>query len=78
LKGISNGIDWKKVFLFYVNHKCVPMTDASATHFKAKGLFLDAVGIPTSNVFSLAEGENLAAKGNMVCAGVNMSVLVDC
>lgn len=44
LKDKKNEIDWSKVFLFYVNHKCVPNNDESATHFKAKNIFLDAVG----------------------------------
>ena len=38
----DNSIDWAKVHLFYVNHKCVSMEDPSATHLKAKGLFVDA------------------------------------
>jgi 6-phosphogluconolactonase len=42
LKELKAEIDWSKVFLFYVNHKCVPNDDASATHFKALSIFLDA------------------------------------
>ena len=39
-------LDWAKVHLFYVNHKCVSMEDPSATHLKAKDLFIDAkIGI---------------------------------
>lgn len=55
LKSVANEIDWTKVFLYYVNHKCVSNTDPSATHFKAKSLFIDAVGIPSTNVFTLSE-----------------------
>ena len=44
LKDKKNEIDWSKVYLFYVNHKCVPDNDDSATHFKARNIFLDAVG----------------------------------
>lgn len=43
-------IDWTKVHLFYVNHKCVKDDDSTSTHKKAKDFFLDAVGIPPSQV----------------------------
>jgi 6-phosphogluconolactonase len=68
-----SGIDWSKVYLFYVNHKCIPNSDPSATHFKAKSLFLDAVKIPESNVICLAEG--LVAKGHDTDAHVYESKL---
>lgn len=55
LKDKKKEIDWSKVFLFYVNHKCVPNNDESATHFKAKNLFLDAVG--NVNAFVLDENK---------------------
>lgn len=51
----ADSLDWSKFFLYYVNHKCVPMTDASATHLKAKKLFIDTCKIPASNVFSLVD-----------------------
>lgn len=55
LKNAANGpsVDWTKVFVFYVNHKCVPMTDPSATHFKAVELFIDDLMIPSKHVFDL-------------------------
>eukprot|EP00607_Mallomonas_marina_P003249 CAMPEP_0182428722 /NCGR_PEP_ID=MMETSP1167-20130531/23233_1 /TAXON_ID=2988 /ORGANISM="Mallomonas Sp, Strain CCMP3275" /LENGTH=203 /DNA_ID=CAMNT_0024611767 /DNA_START=347 /DNA_END=958 /DNA_ORIENTATION=- len=53
LKNRKDELDWSKVFLYYVNHKCVGPTDPTATHYKAKTIFLDDVGIPKSNVFSL-------------------------
>lgn len=44
LKGAP--INWSKVHLYYVNHKCVPIADAkTSTHQKARHLFLDAVGV---------------------------------
>lgn len=49
LKPYKDLVDWSKVFLFYVNHKCVPDNDESATHFKAKNIFIDHVGL--TNVF---------------------------
>jgi len=49
LKPYKDLVDWSKVYLFYVNHKCVPDNDESATHFKAKNIFIDHVGL--TNVF---------------------------
>lgn len=49
LKPYKDLVDWSKVFLFYVNHKCVPDNDESATHFKAKNIFIDHVGL--TNVY---------------------------
>lgn len=40
---ISSGIDWKRVYLSYVNHKAVPIDDKSSTHQKARNLFIDAL-----------------------------------
>lgn len=40
LKPYKESLDWSKVNLFYVNHKCVPDDDESATHFKARSIFL--------------------------------------
>ena len=54
LRDSKTAIDWSKVYLFYVNHKCVPDNDPSATHFKAKALFLDHLG--TCNAFSILQG----------------------
>lgn len=56
LSGLKNvNIDWSKVFMFYVNHKCVSNEDPTATHFKAKNYFLDAVG--AKNVVTVATSE---------------------
>lgn len=40
LKSSSKELDWSKVNWFYVNHKCVPNTDETSTHFKAQKYFL--------------------------------------
>jgi len=45
----SDLVDWSKVFIFYVSQKCTSPTDPSATHFKAKSIFLDSVGEGTIN-----------------------------
>lgn len=46
-------IDWTKVFLFYVNHKCVANDNESSTHFKAQKYFINFLNVPTDNVVSL-------------------------
>ncbi len=42
-----------QTYLFYVNHKCVPLGDKSSTHQKALDLFLTRVGMPLSHVAAL-------------------------
>ena len=44
--------------MFYVNHKCVPVDDPTATHFKAKSIFIDDIGLPLSNVFTLLDDKS--------------------
>jgi 6-phosphogluconolactonase len=53
LKSFKSSIDWSKFYLYYVNHKCVPDTDALSTHFKAKGLFIDDLKIAQNNIKSI-------------------------
>lgn len=59
LKEHKNDVDFSKIHMFYANHKCVPDNDGSATHFKAKGLFLDACPI---NAYAIPESSG--AKGH--------------
>lgn len=56
LKELGQDVDWSKVYLFYVNHKCVPSDDASATHFKAKSIFLDACPVIAHSMAATAPG----------------------
>lgn len=67
LKGLTsrlNEVDWSKVFIYYVNHKCVPNDDPSATHYKAKNYFLDATKIPRNNIATLAGSDVVETKGH--------------
>lgn len=90
LSGLTNPdngpqVAWDKVFLFYVNHKCVPMSDPSATHFKATGIFIDDLMIPSKHVFDLRD-DGTVTKGhdtdrnayekNMLASGIPVSKLV--
>lgn len=45
---LKDTIDWSKVYLFYVNHKCVFNNDPTSTHFKAKSIFLDELKLENS------------------------------
>ena len=51
--------DFSKWHLFYVNHKCVPRDDPSATHVKAQKLFLHA--LPALHAYPIAEDQENAA-----------------
>jgi 6-phosphogluconolactonase len=45
-------IDWTKVYIFYVNHKTIPIFAPDSTHFKACGYFVNTLEIPISNVIA--------------------------
>jgi len=62
LKAYKSAIDWSKVFLFYVNHKCVAVNDPTSTHFKAKSLFLDELNFG-ANVFHITD-DSIASETN--------------
>ena len=60
-------IDWSKVVLAYVNHKCLPLDDEKATHAKAVKLFLSAspgvtVIVPTGGPDASQESQLYASK----------------
>lgn len=59
LKQKSSAVDWSKVKLFYVNHKCLPPDDSSATHFKAKSLFLDTLSEIQAFPLQISQDNNL-------------------
>jgi 6-phosphogluconolactonase/glucosamine-6-phosphate isomerase/deaminase len=62
----TSDIDWSKVNLFYVNHKCVPLSDSSATHGKAKTLFLDELATINSIPLKISDkGTNFADNAAM-------------
>ena len=62
LKSYKSAIDWSKVFLFYVNHKCVAVNDPTSTHFKAKSIFLDELNFG-ANVFPITD-DSIASETN--------------
>lgn len=38
-------VDWSKVHIAYVNHKCVPIDDESANHYKALNVFANKLAL---------------------------------
>lgn len=46
----SQTLDFAKMRLVFVNHKCVSKDDVTATYKKAKALFIDATKMPHENV----------------------------
>ena len=57
---VSAGIDWSRVHLCYVNHKCVPVDDKASTHSKARGLFID--GLKLDNFIAVTGGSDPKAE----------------
>jgi len=37
----SSSLDFSKIRLFFVNHKCIPLDDPNSTYFKARKVFID-------------------------------------
>jgi 6-phosphogluconolactonase/glucosamine-6-phosphate isomerase/deaminase len=80
LKGLSSypEVNWSKVHVFYVNHKCVSMEDTLATHKKALDLFVRPLGIPESQVYELTGSGDAAAEAVAyeVCAPLQMMCVI--
>jgi 6-phosphogluconolactonase len=70
LQNQKNAVDWSKVKLFYVNHKCLPPDDASATHFKAKSLFLDTLSSIQVFPLKISKDNNLFADAANIQASI--------
>lgn len=49
-KGKLVAVEWDKVTLAYVNHKCVPLDDEQSNHRRALEVFANKVGLPTDNI----------------------------
>ncbi|KAG2498509.1 hypothetical protein HYH03_003760 [Edaphochlamys debaryana] len=59
---VGKPMPWDKTFLFYVNHKCVPLGDKASTHQKALDLFLTRAGVPLANVAALTGSPDAPAE----------------
>lgn len=53
----ANDIDWKSVYLFWGDERCVPPTDEQSNYKMTKDHLLDNIPIPAENIFRI-EGEN--------------------
>ena len=53
----KNDIDWKSLFLFWGDERCVPPTDEQSNYKMTKDHLLDHVAIPERNIFRI-KGEN--------------------
>jgi 6-phosphogluconolactonase len=47
-------LDWGKVFVYFGDERCVPPDDPASNYRMAREAFLDAVPIPSVNVFRMA------------------------
>jgi 6-phosphogluconolactonase/glucosamine-6-phosphate isomerase/deaminase len=75
-------VDWRKVFLYFVqvNHKIVPTSDAGGTHTKGLDLFINACGIPGDNQFApslKADGLSKEDHAQIYSAHINKHVAVN-
>ncbi|GIL47169.1 hypothetical protein Vafri_4055 [Volvox africanus] len=61
---VGQPVPWDRTFLFYVNHKCVPLGDKASTHQKALDLFLTRVGAPLAHVAALKGSPDAVAEAH--------------
>ena len=69
-----------QVFLYFVNHKIVPASDAGGTHTKGLDLFINACGIPGDNQFAPsleADGLSKEEHAAIYSAHINKHVAVN-
>ncbi len=60
-KNHSNDIDWKSVFLFWGDERCVPPTDEQSNYKMTKDHLISHIPIPEENIFRIM-GENNPAE----------------
>lgn len=53
--GPAMRMDWRKVHIAYLNHRCVPESDPKSAHSLAREVFLDA--LPMFPNVSTVDGE---------------------
>jgi 6-phosphogluconolactonase len=52
-----NQIEWKKVFIFWGDERCVPLDSIDNNAFNAKNAFLNKIKIPSKNIFIIPVDE---------------------
>jgi 6-phosphogluconolactonase len=53
----SNKLDWKKVFIFWGDERCVPLESSDNNAFNAKNILLSKIKIPSKNIFTIPVDE---------------------
>ncbi len=53
----ANKINWKKVFIFFGDERCVPLDSTDNNAFNAKNILLNKVPIPKKNIFPIPVDE---------------------
>lgn len=53
----GKNIDWKNVYIFWVDERCVPEEEDESNYKHAEMLWLSAVSIPKTNIYRI-QGEN--------------------
>lgn len=49
----QSSLDWRKIYIFWGDERCVPPTDPESNFFMAKTALLDRISIPPNNVFRM-------------------------
>lgn len=53
----ANKINWKNVYIFWGDERCVPLDSKENNAFNAKNILLNKVPIPTKNIFAIPVDE---------------------
>jgi 6-phosphogluconolactonase len=56
----NNKIEWKRVFIFWGDERCVPLDSSDNNAFNAKNAFLNKIKIPAKNIFVIPIDETPA------------------
>ena len=54
----SNQLEWKKIYFFWGDERCVPLNDKDNNSFNAKKILLDKVPVPKKNIFIIPVDES--------------------
>ncbi len=54
----SRQLNWKNIYFFWGDERCVPLNDKDNNSFNAKNILLDKVSIPKKNIFAIPVNES--------------------
>lgn len=54
----SNQLNWKNIYFFWGDERCVPLNDKDNNSFNAKNILLDKVAVPKKNIFIIPVDES--------------------